>query len=63
MPPDPCIVVDPDSFNPNPDKNTDPAFQENPDPVRIRIQGFVDQKKQGKIFWYIFLLKIAICLI
>ncbi len=35
-------VADPHSFNPDPD----PAFRLNtdPDPIRIRIQGFNDQK-------------------
>ncbi len=34
--------LDPDSLNPDPDRDPDPAFQVNPDP--IRIQGFDDQK-------------------
>jgi hypothetical protein len=37
-------VVDPDSFNPDPD----PAFQVNPDQDSIRIQGFDDQKFKKK---------------
>jgi hypothetical protein len=34
--------VDPDSLNPDPDTDPGPAFQVNPD--QIRIQGFDDQK-------------------
>jgi hypothetical protein len=41
-------AVDPDSFNPDPDK--DPAFQVNSDmdPETIRIQGFDDHKLKKK---------------
>jgi hypothetical protein len=50
-------IVDPDSLNPdslNPD--SDPAFQVNPDPYRIRIQGFDDQKLETNIAdFFIFL--------
>jgi hypothetical protein len=46
-------ALDPDSLNPDPDRNPDPAFQVNPDP--IRIQDFDDQKqkrkKQLKLFY------------
>jgi hypothetical protein len=35
-------VVDPDSLNPDPD--TYPAFQVNPDPDPIQIQGFDEHK-------------------
>jgi|688.fasta_scaffold1079602_1 hypothetical protein len=37
-------AVDPDSLNP--DLDTDPAFQVNPDPYPIRIQGLDDQKTE-----------------
>ncbi len=40
--------MDPDSLNPGPDTNPDPAFQVNPDPYPdpIRVQGFDDQKQK-----------------
>ncbi len=38
--------MDPDSWNP--DTDPDPAFQVNPDPDPIRIQGFDDQKLKEK---------------
>jgi hypothetical protein len=39
-------VVNPDSFNPDPDTDPDPEFRVNPD--QIRIQGFDDQNKIKK---------------
>jgi len=51
--------VDPDSLNQDPDMDPDPAFQVNPDP--IRIHGFDYQKlKKKKIFDEFFSSKIAI---
>jgi hypothetical protein len=43
----PSRVADPHSFHPDPD----PAFRLNtdPDPIRIRIQGFKDQKFKKKL--------------
>jgi hypothetical protein len=57
--------VDPDSLNPDPDGDPDPAFQVNPD--LIRIQGFDDQKLKKKnsaenLFKTFFKSKIAIYL-
>ncbi len=42
-----CRAVVSDSLNRDPDTDPDPAFQVNPDP--IRIQGFDDQKLKKKI--------------
>jgi hypothetical protein len=42
--------VDPDSMNPDPDTDPDPAFQVNPDPVWPKIQ----KKIQVKIFFPFF---------
>jgi hypothetical protein len=52
--------VDPYSLNPDPD----PAFQVNPDLIRIRIQGFDDQKLENtaEFFKISFLIKDAIYL-
>jgi hypothetical protein len=36
--------VDPDSLIPDSNTDPDPAFQVNPDPDQVRIQGFDDQK-------------------
>ncbi len=41
--------MDPDSLNPDPDADPDTAFQANPDPDPIWIQGFDDQKLKKKI--------------
>jgi hypothetical protein len=53
--------VDSDSWNPDPITDPDPAFQVNPDPDPIQIQGFDDQKLkkkiQQKIFLYLFLIE------
>ncbi len=51
-------AVDPDSLNP------DPAFQVNPDPDPIRIQGSDDQKLKKKIqleIFYIYFFEIKNC--
>ncbi len=54
----PHVAVDPDSLNPDTDMDPDPAFQVNPDPDPIRIQGFDDQKLKkentAETFFYIF---------
>jgi hypothetical protein len=42
--------VDPDSLNLDPDTDPDPAFQVNPDLIRIRIQGLIT-KIWKKIQW------------
>ncbi len=48
--------MDPDSFNP--DTDPDPAYQVNPDPDPIRIQGFDEQKLKKKYSWnYIFFIQ------
>ncbi len=53
-------AVDPNSLNPDPNTDPDPAFQENPDPDPIGIKAFDDQKLkkkiQLKIFLYLFFL-------
>jgi hypothetical protein len=48
-------AVDPVSLNPDPDTDPDAAFQLNPDPDAIRIQGFHDQKVKKKNIAEIFL--------
>ncbi len=46
----------------HPNTNSDPAFQVIPDPDRIRIQVFDDQKLRKKYIWIFFWSKIAIYL-
>ncbi len=53
-----CSVVDPDSLNPDQDKNPDPAFQVNPDPDTP-----YDDEKQRKNTAKQFLIKICNLLI
>jgi hypothetical protein len=60
--------VDPDSLNPDPDTDPDPAFQVNPDtnPFPNPDPGFYDQKLKKKIqmnFLNIFLIKNSSLLI
>jgi hypothetical protein len=57
----PVRAVNPDSLNPDPDTDLDPAFRVNPDP--IQIQGFDDQRLKNKMqlkkttFLLLFLIK------